>query len=568
MNSLQSPQQVTFSRHLVVWGVLLSFSVILSWRLTDLQIISDDFLQEEGNKRSLRTIPLSSHRGLILDRNGEALAISTQVHSVWVNPKEIEDGFASKWNTLCELLSLDPSVAQAKILRKKDRSFVYLKRHISPQLAQKIDRLNLPGIHLQNEYRRFYPNAEVSAHVLGFTDIDHRGQEGLEFALDSILSGSPGRKTILKDRLGAQIESREGNANPLPGQDVQLSIDSRIQYLAYRELLKAVKKNNAKAGSVVILDADTFEVIAMANVPSFNPNLIERPLDGSARNRAVTDQFEPGSLIKPFSMAHILASGRFYPHSPVDTNPGWLKVGNRLVRDVRNFGFIDVGTVLQKSSNVGITKLILSLPPEKLYKTYQDLGFGDTTHSGFPGEAMGHLEYAGIKNPFALATLAFGYGISATPLQIAQAYAILAARGVKRPISYLKVEDTPPGEQVLSPGIASAITRMLISATQTEGTAHNAYIPGYIVAGKTGTARKIGAQGYDEDSHLALFAGFAPAQDPKLVMVVIIDEPSAGRYYGGEVAAPVFARVMQGALRLSNIAPFRSDVPELLLVKK
>lgn len=561
-NQAQIPSKS--NRHLMIWGLLLVFVGSLVWRLFDLHLVSDDFLQSQGDKRTVRTLPISAYRGMILDRNGEPLAVSSPVPSVWVNAKKL-DKQSQKLPSLVKLLDLNHDVLNK--LDHTNKTFVYLKRHISPQIAKQVDALGIDGVHIQTEYRRFYPTAEVTAHIVGSTNIDHQGKEGLELALNDVLSGKKGKKTVLKNRLGQQIESLGGYQSAADGKDVFLSIDSRLQYLAYRELLHAVKANHAKAGSIVVLDAKTFEVLAMANAPSYNPNMKGIGYNGALRNRAVTDQFEPGSVIKPISMAHILASGRYYPHTPIDTSPGWVKVGNKTVRDIRNYGQIDLSTVLKKSSNVGITKLLLSLPPQNLFDTLTKVGFGESTGSGFPGEVGGLIQHAGYQNPFALATLGFGYGISVTPLQLAQAYAVIASGGIKKKVSFVKTNAGNESERVMDSTIAAAVTDMLVRTTQADGTAYRAQVPGYTVAGKTGTVRKLGPHGYSEDSHLALFAGFAPAENPQVVIAVVIDEPSSGHYYGGQVAAPVFSKVMAGALRLRDVSPWGA-AEEYLLVKK
>lgn len=564
---MNSQVQTAFGRHTLIWGALFFCVGALFWRLAELQVVEDDFLQNQGDRRAIRTLPLQSYRGMMLDRNGEALAISTPVQSIWVNPKQL-DVTSPHWQTICQKLGVDAQAITQEVLSKKHKTFVYVRRHIPPNVAHTIQQLNVPGVYSQKEFRRYYPAGEVSAQLLGTTNIDQVGLEGLELAYQDILSGRPGEKTVLRNRHGDAIENIRQVKNAQPGQDMVLSIDSRIQYLAYKELLKATRKHQAKSGTVVVMNVDTFEILAMASAPSYNPNTWDKPADGRLRNRAVTDQFEPGSLMKPFSMAAVLASGDVYPHTTVNTAPGWVKVGNQVVRDVRNFGKMDLETVIKKSSNVGISKLTLAHPAENLYKMLHLMGFGMPTQSDFPGEVAGKIQYDGKSNPFALATLAFGYGISATPLQLAQAYGILAANGVRKPVSFIKKQGPDYVEQVIPPGVAQAVNHMLVKATDFDGTAHAARVPGYTVAGKTGTARKIGPNGYLEDSHIALFAGFAPANNPKLVMVVIIDEPSQGQYYGGQVAAPVFSKVMQGALRLLDVAPNRGVQPELILVKK
>lgn len=539
------------------WSLMLIGLVgvaLLVWRLAMLQIIDRHYLQSQGDARTIRTVPLVGQRGLITDRHGEPLAISTPVKSVWVAPTSANLSHPD-WHKLAHLLDMNPAHVMQKIVQKKDKQFVYLKRHISPMLGKKIEALNIPGVHLQTEYQRFYPAGEVSAHIIGTTDVDHRGAQGLELGFETLLAGESGHYRVLKDGVGRKVESVEGQKQAISGQDVTLSIDNRIQYLAYRELLAAVKKHDAVGGSVVVLDAKSGEVLAMANQPSFNPNVHYQAADQRFRNRAVTDQFEPGSVIKTFSVANILASGRYDPYSEVDTSPGWMKVSGKVVRDGKNHGVLDLSHVIQKSSNVGIAKLTLELPPESLYETLRKVGFGQRTTSGFPGESPGYVSAKVTNNPFVLATVSFGYGISVTPLQLAQAYAVLADGGRKHPVSFLKTDVSRVSEeQVFAPHVAQAVNKMLQSSI-TEGTGYRARVPGYQVAGKTGTVRKVSQKGYSDDSHVAVFAGFAPVEDPRVVIVVMVDDPKSGRYYGGEVAAPVFANVMFGALRMLQIPP-------------
>lgn len=526
----------------------------LTWRLAMLQVIDKHYLQSQGDARTIRTVPMVAKRGLITDRHGEPMAISTPVKSVWVSPSaaNIDD---PNWSKLAHILGMNPAHVAQKLAQKKNKQFVYIKRHISPMLGKKIEALNIPGVHLQTEYQRFYPGGEVAAHIIGTTDIDHRGAQGLELGLDSRLAGESGHYRVLKDGVGRKVESREGQKLAVSGQDIALSIDSRIQYLAYRELLAAVKKHDAVGGSVVVLDAKTGEILAMANQPSYNPNMHYQSVDHRFRNRAVTDRFEPGSVIKSFSVANVLASGKFDPYSEVDTSPGWMKVSGKVVRDGKNYGVLDVSHVIQKSSNVGIAKLTLALPPESLYETLRNVGFGQRTSSGFPGESAGYVSSKVTNNPFVLATISFGYGISVTPLQLAQAYAVLADGGRKHPVSFIKTDPSLVSEeQVFPPHVAQAVNKML-QLSITEGTGSRARVPGYNVAGKTGTVRKVSQQGYSDDSHVAVFAGFAPAEDPKVVIVVMVDDPKSGRYYGGEIAAPVFANVMFGALRMLQVPP-------------
>ena len=408
---------------------------------------------------------------------------------------------------------------------------------------------------MQREYRRYYPGGEVFAHTVGFTNVDDQGLEGLELAYDQWLQGTPGRKRVIRDGHARVVRNVESIREPVEGKNLVLSIDRRLQFLAYRELKAAVQQHKAKSGSIVILDALTGEVLTMVNQPAYNPNGSKQGRRGRLRNRAVTDVFEPGSTMKPFTVAAALESGRYRPRTRIDTSPGSMRVGRHQVRDIRNYGAIDVATVIRKSSNVGVSKIALDLPREDLWRFFSRLGFGESTGSGFPGEADGqltpHQRWARIDQ----ATLSFGYGLSATPLQLARAYAVLAAEGIRRPVSLLRLERPPAGDRVMSPATARAVLTMLEAVVSTEGTAPDAAVAGYRVAGKTGTIKKSVSGGYAEDRYVSVFTGIAPASAPRLVVVVMIDEPGAGKYYGGQVAGPVFSKVMAGALRLMNITP-------------
>ncbi len=533
-------------------------AVALVWRAVDQQIFETDFLQNEGQRRYLRVVEMPAHRGMITDRHGATLAISTPVDSVWANPRVLTPD-RRVLAPLAKMLGMKTDQLRQLLARRSNRSFVYLRRRINPDLAERVTRWvkaeGIRGVGLQREYRRFYPTGEVFAHVVGFTDVDDRGQEGTELAYDDWLRGVPGRKRVIRDGHARPVRDVESIREPQSGKELALSLDRRLQFLAYRELKRAVKINKARSGSAVILDVRTGEVLAMVNQPAYNPNGSKRGRPGRFRNRAVTDVFEPGSTMKPFTVAAALETGRYRPDTRIDTRPGYLKVGRNRVRDHDDLGVIDVATVLQKSSNVGSSKIALDLSGEQLYGLYAKVGFGEVANTGFPGEASGQLtpwqRWARIDQ----ATLSFGYGLSVSALQLARAYAVLAADGVRRPVSLLRLEQAPEGERVMRPETARAVRAMLERVVGSEGTAPLAAVPGYRVAGKTGTVKKSIGGKYADDRYLALFAGMAPASDPRLVMVVIIDEPSAGKYYGGQVAAPVFSRVMAGALRLLNVAP-------------
>jgi cell division protein FtsI (penicillin-binding protein 3) len=547
-------------RRTFLFACMALAAVALVWRAVCLQVLDTEFLQSQADARHLRVVSPPAHRGKILDRNGEPLAISTPVESVWVNPQAL-GGEQQRIPELAKLLSLDFGKVQRLLASRADREFVYLRRHLSPDLASQVAALEIPGVHLQREYRRYYPGGEVAAHVVGFTNIDDAGQEGVELAYEDWLGGEPGAKRVVKDGNHKIIEDVESIRRPHPGKDLKLSIDRRIQYLAYRELKTVMKEHNAEAASAVVLDVKSGEIIAMVNQPSFNPNNRQQLRSSSMRNRAVTDVFEPGSTMKPFIVASALQGGRYLPETPVSTSPGWMRVGVNTVRDVHDYGQLDVSSVIRKSSNVGISKIALSLPAEEIWTLLNDLGFGAQTYSGFPGEASGLLSYHGGWNAIETATLSFGYGVSVTALQLAQAYAVLATDGVKRSVTFLRDGDVADEHRIMPAIIAREVLNMLEQAAGPNGTAPLSQVAGYRVAGKTGTVKKANAGGYSSKQYLAVFAGMAPVSDPRLVMVVMVDDPSNGKYYGGQIAAPVFSKVMAGALRLMAVPP--DDVPLL-----
>jgi len=538
----------------VVITLLVSSAVVLTWRAFDLQVLRKDFLQGQGDARALRVEPVAAHRGMITDRQGEPLAISTPVDSVWIQPKTFMTA-QSQWPSLAKNLKLNVRDMQQLVSQRQNKEFVFLKRQISPVLAEKVMALEIPGVSLLREYRRYYPLGEVAAHVLGFTNVDDKGQEGLELAYENWLHGTPGKQRVIKDRLGRVIKHVELLQKPQPGKDLTLSIDRRLQYLTYRELKRAVIENKARAGSAVILDVHTGEVLAMVNQPSYNPNTRKGLKAASLRNRAITDVFEPGSTIKPFTIAAGLESGKFTVKSKINTSPGYMKVGTNMVRDVRNYGSIDVSTILKKSSNVGASKIAMAIPVKALQHLHQALGFGDTSGSGFPGESTGLVNMSPTWRPIEQATMAFGYGLSVTPLQLARAYSVLGNGGYLKPVYFVRQSKVTEGESVIKKKTVTAIRKMLESVVSQEGTAIKASIQGYRVAGKTGTVKKLVNGKYSDDRYLSLFVGMVPAAAPRFVMVVNIDEPKGKAYYGGEVAAPVFSRVMSGALRLFDIAP-------------
>jgi cell division protein FtsI (penicillin-binding protein 3) len=523
-------------------------------RAVYLQVLDKDFLNQQADTRHLRTEKISAHRGTIYDRNGEPLAISTPVDSIWANPKQFAPAVDSV-PKLAHALGVDSQMLMRRITRSMDKEFLYLKRHLNPEQAKEVLDLKLPGINVQREYRRYYPASEVTGHLVGFTDIDDEGQEGLELAFNHWLAGESGAKRVLKDRLGRSIENVASIRPPHHGKDLRTSIDLRLQYLAYRTLKAAIKTHNARSGSIVVLDVKTGEVLAMVNQPTYNPNDRSQFAAERYRNRAITDIFEPGSSLKPLVVAAALESGQYRPSSIIDTAPGFIVVGPKKIEDTRNLGRISLTTILARSSNVGITKLAMTLQPDQLWDTMTHFGLGELTTSGFPGESAGMLTHYSNWRPISQATLAYGYGVSMTPLQLAQAYAAIGDHGNLRPISLVALDQPAEGEQVISADTANSVRRMLEEVVRPGGTGTKAAIEGYRVAGKTGTAWKFASGGYSEDKYISIFAGMAPASNPRLATVVVIDEPGGELYYGSDVAAPVFADVMSESLRLLAVAP-------------
>ena len=538
----------------LVVGALSLAGVALVARALYLQVINQEFLEKQGDARIVRTAKLSANRGMILDRNGEPLAVSTPVDTVWADPRKLYQS-SQEFPRLAGALGRDPQLLARRVTSSLDKEFVYLVRHMPPQEAAKVKALGIPGVDVLREYRRYYPAGEVTGHLLGFTNVDDVGQEGLELAYDHWLGGDPGAMRVMRDSLGRTIEYIERIKAPRPGQDLRTSIDLRVQYMAYRELKAAVQANKARAGTIVIIDVQTGEVLAMVNQPAFNPNDREQYLPSRYRNRATNDFFEPGSSIKPFVIAAGMETGRYHADTLIETAPGFMKVGSRTIRDHDNLGTIDLSTVLCKSSNVGTVKVALSMRPQEMWTALDALGVGRVSGSGFPGESTGILNGYQHWRPISQATMAYGYGLSVTPLQLAQAYAALGAGGVRRPVSLRKVDAPPPGERVMPEPVARELVSMLENVVSESCTGKRAAVMGYRVAGKTGTAWKAAGGGYSTDKYMAVFGGVVPASNPRLAAVVIIDEPSAGLFYGGDVAAPVFSAVMSGALRLLAITP-------------
>jgi len=528
----------------------------LVWRAVELQLKDHRFLAGQGDARFSRVAEINATRGTITDRYGEPLAVSTPVDSVWVNPKELALA-SDQLPRLAKALKRDKTELAQRLTSNLDREFLYFARHMQPAEAQKIKALGIPGVYLMREYRRYYPAGEVAGHIVGFTSVDDQGQEGLELAFDHWLAGEDGAKRVIQDRYGNIVQNVEEIRAMRPGRNLVLSIDLRIQYLAYRELKAAIRDQRAKAGSVVVIDVTTGEVLAMVNQPPFNPNDREQLAPRTYRNRSVTDIIEPGSTIKPFFVAAGLASGKYRANSFIDTSPGYLKVGSNIFEDEHgSLGRVNLATILAKSSNVGMGLLALSLEPEQMWSTLNNFGFGQVTTSGFPGESAGLLSHYSHWRPIGIVTMSHGYGISVTPLQLTHAYATLGAFGVSRPVSFLRVDAPPAGTQALDPGVSRELIGLLEAVVASEGgTGYRAAIPGYRVSGKTGTAWKATSGGYSTDKYMAVFGGIAPATNPRLAAVVVIDEPGAGKYYGGDVAAPVFSGVVGGALRLLAVPP-------------
>jgi cell division protein FtsI (penicillin-binding protein 3) len=539
-------------------GVLGCAAVGLVWRAVNLQLVDHGFLEKQGDARFERVVAISAHRGTITDRYGEPLAVSTPVDSIWVNPKKLQLA-ADQIPRLAAALNLDKQDLERRISSNLDREFIYLARGRQPSEAERIKAMNFPGVGLSREYRRYYPSSEVAGHILGFTDVDDAGQEGLELAFDHWLAGENGAKRVIQDRYGHYVQDVESIRPARPGRDLVLSIDLRIQYLAYRELKAAIREQNAKAGSVVVLDVATGEVLAMVNQPAYNPNDREQIKVAMYRNRAATDIFEPGSSIKPFFVAAAMASGKYDDHSVIDTSPGYYKIGATPLRDEHNLGAINIATVLAKSSNVGMGMLTERLEPQLIWNTLSHFGFGQMTTSGYPGESAGMLSPYSQWRPSTIAVMSHGYGLSVTPLQLAHAYATVGTFGLTRPISLLRLDSAPAGQRVLDEHTAHELVGMLESVVVAEGaTGKRAAIPGYRVSGKTGTAWKASAGGYSQDRFMAVFGGVAPVSEPRLAAVVVLDEPNAGQHQGGEVSAPVFSAVVGGALRLLAVAPDRA----------
>lgn len=543
-------------RFIIVLALLALMVAGITWRIVTLQVLDQGFLKSQGDARSVRHIPIAAHRGLITDRHGEPLAVSTPVTTLWGNPRELQEARA-RWGELAKALNQDAAALSKRLQEQAEREFIYLVRGLTPEQGQQVLDLKIPGVYAQEEFRRFYPAGEVAAHVVGFTDIDDRGREGMELAYDEWLAGVPGKRQVLKDRRGRLIKDVQVVQNAKPGKALALSIDLRLQYLAHTELRNVVQEHGAKAASLVMVDVRTGEILAMANQPTYNPNNRRNLQPAAMRNRALIDVFEPGSTVKPFSIAAALGTGKYRPESVIDTMPGWMRIGRYTIRDVSRGGQLSLTGILMKSSNVGISKIALDIGAEPVHSVMHQAGFGQSTGLGFPGERVGNLPNYRKWREAETASLAYGYGLSVTAVQLAHAYAMLGNQGLNVPLSLLRLDQPQEGVQVIDRDISNTVLRMLQAVVEEEGGGGaRARVPGYHVGGKSGTAKKVAdTGGYAKDAYRSFFAGVAPVSDPRIAIVVMVDEPSKGSYYGGLVAAPVFGKVAARALRLMNIAP-------------
>ena len=561
MSSLSIKAIFAFWRAHLVLFVMFLCVLVVAWKLSNLHITERDFLQDQGNARTIRTVPLVANRGVITDRNGEPLAVSTPVQSIWVDPRKIVDN-SENIKTLAKKLELNEDVLIQNLKNKSNLEFLYIKRRLPPAEAMEILNLNLEGVYSQQEYQRFYPQGEATAHLVGFSNVDDVGHEGLELTYDEWLRGVPGRRQVMKDRRGNIIEELNTIQTAQPGKRLELSIDFRIQNIAYRELKEEFVARRARAASIVILDVNTGEVLAIANQPSYNPHNKSDMTDFSVlRNRAITDVFEPGSTVKAFTIAAALETGLYLPDTIIETSPGWMMVSGNEVKDLFDYGTLTTSGVITKSSNVGSSKIALDIGAEPIRDVMARMGFGEVLGTGFPGERSGVLPNPRKWGRHVTATFSFGYGLSATALQLANAYSVLADNGFRKPVSLLKLSEQEvsdlPRLQVLKSEITTEVRNMLRTVVDASsgGSALEANVPFYSVAGKTGTAHVVGDSGYEENLHNSLFVGMLPATNPEIVIVVIVNEPKGEEHYGGQVAAPVFSRVASGAMRVLNISP-------------
>ncbi|KAB0487493.1 peptidoglycan synthetase FtsI [Pseudomonas reinekei] len=545
-------------RFRLVLGLLGVMVAAICWRIIDLQVVDRDFLKGQGDARSVRHIPIPAHRGLITDRNGEPLAVSTPVTTLWANAKEMQLA-KEKWPALAAALGQDPKALAERLEAQANKEFIYLVRGLTPEQGQSVLDLKVPGVYGIEEFRRFYPAGEVTAHMVGFTDIDDHGREGVELAYDEWLAGVPGKRQVIKDRRGRLIKDVQVTKNAKAGKPLALSIDLRLQYLANRELRNAIIENGAKAGSLVIMDVKTGEILAMVNQPTYNPNNRRNLQPAMMRNRAMIDVFEPGSTMKAISMSAAIETGRWKPTDTVEVYPGSLQIGKYTIKDVSKTEgpVLDLTGILINSSNVGMSKIAFDIGGETIFRLAQKVGLGQDTGLGFPGERVGNLPNYREWRKAETATLSYGYGVSVTAIQLVHAFSALANNGRLAPLTLIKTDKAPQTTQVLPEAVAKTMQTMLQQVIEAPRGVFRAQVPAYHVGGKSGTARKtsVGTKGYAENSYRSLFAGFGPMSDPRYAIVVVIDEPTKAGYFGGLVSAPVFSRVMSGTLRLMNVTP-------------
>ncbi|MBL6985696.1 MAG: penicillin-binding protein 2 [Methylobacter sp.] len=552
-------------RRKIVVVFIMACMAVLVGRAVDLQVLNKQFLKEQGDMRHVSDVKVDAYRGMIKDRNGAPLAISTPVESIWMNPQQTKPGMEMR--QMEKILNLPKGKSSELIKADTHKQFAYIARQVSPVVADQVKALKLEGVYFEREFKRYYPAGEVSAHLVGFTNIDDIGQAGLESGYEKSLKGIPGSKRVIRDGQRRIIEDVENIKEPIAGRNLELSIDQRIQYLAYRELQLAFNLHEAKSAALVVLDAKSGEILAAVNQPSFNPNTRKSLKESLYRNRSITDVFEPGSTIKPFVVAAALDGGYIKPDDIFETH-GVYPIGRHVVRDVHNYGTLDLTGVLKKSSNVAVSQIALSMPPEFFWRAYHKLGFGVAPGSGFPGEASGSLLDYQNRSDFETATLSFGYGVSTSALQLARAYTALADDGILHSVSLLRRDEDIDAQRVFSIRTARRVRAMMETVLLKDGTAYEARVDGYSAAGKTGTVKKAGAGGYVDKSYFSVFAGMAPTKNPRLIVVVMVDEPSTGQYYGGIVSAPVFSKVMAGALRVLEVAPDRQDNMPILLTRQ
>lgn len=548
----------------LVVSLILGIALLLTVRLTYLFIVQKQFFKQQGDARTVRTVSTPAYRGLIVDRSGQPLAVSTAVATIWANPSLIQKANLLEqydYSVINKILDLPKNSFEQKILSNQSKEFIYIKRHLAPDIAQNILELDLPGVFSKKEFKRYYPNGEVTAHVTGFTSIDEVGQEGLEFLFENKLKGTPGKQQVLKDRLGRVIKTVKQQSVAKPGDNITLSIDLRLQYLAYKALKETIEEHGASAGIVIIIDVKTGEILSLANQPSFNPNDRSNIDPKEVRNRALTDLFEPGSLLKPISMAAVLQANNYSPDYLVDTSPGYMQIGKSTIKDVRNYGALSLSDIIKKSSNIGISKLTLKSDPSNLTALLYELGFVQPVFNDFPGEAAGWINEVFPGEDHKLSTLSFGYGIMASPLQLIQAYTIFANEGKFIPLSILKYDNPQSNilagnyRTIIKPKVAREVLSMLNTVMQKDGTGRHAMLTNYDSVGKSGTTQRVTADGYDKNSHNSMFIGMAPYPNPKLAMIVYIIDPKKNGYYGGLVAGPVFNKVMPRALQLYGVTP-------------